>query len=1284
GMPAYGVLDVGKLAQDGAAELARAKAAFIAVGVGRAVDALALSELARRTGGFYRPLRVDEGLDEAAFLLALSLQTPVLEAPALECGALTAICPENLGALLPGQEVFLHARAKTPLSEKLKLAVRGTLAGGDYARQFEVAWPANMAADPAVGRFWARAWLDHLLSQPQTRELRRQAIDLAQTWTLMSPYTSFLVLESEGEYARYGIDRRKRRDIWEEIEDEASFARRAEAAKLPAAVRERETKQFLQRISTLTKQTKELLDGKDFKATEQLATRILKMDPLNREVEELQRKAREAGLEAARPAAEAKAEEPWKQEVRKKLEKRVSFEFADTPLEDALKFLNSTTNTAIVLDPKVTAEGINRTPIRLRVQDMEADLALKWLLRLADLRYELRNQAVFVSRPENLAESVELRIYDVSDLTGTIQDFPGPRIDIGKQQETGVAPAARTGKGDATQTEIDAPRADLERDRQKDVKKFTEAAYKEQFTLARERAERMNIPHSDYLVYPDNWKDITQRPSGKDASQAEVDALKADVERLRQQIRLRGGADRKENAPELRSSWYAGTGYKLSDGRSGRLGRDAYVADNDNDGRSLDETFAGRYGPNAAVTTRNGKLTVGGLMQAWYYSVQDELAWDRRDDNDGRGEASDEFRRSSQPIEVASISYARDISYPANWDKISRRAEAGRQGKEEAWQGEIRKKLQRKVSFEFVDKPFDEAVASLRTMATVVIIVDPQVPQDKRPKLTLRVTDMSLDLALEWLVKLADLDYTLRDNAVFIGTPAAVASAVESRNYRLADLAEAIKKDVKPASWDDMTTSIEENGGKLVVMQRPEMHEAIAKMLEELRARKKVVDAAVARASSPVAGLRVPPTTAETKGNTVAVELTREQVAQLLAGTPKTPAYAVTRADLMRKLATLSEGIAGYRVLAEGIAEFGGAGPQAELLARELLIRVYRESNAVTLESAAEVVQDGSLRARIFARRATLETDAGKRLALWERAYAESDKDFAFLKPLCDSLHAAGKGKEVVTHLEAALRQGVSQPWMWQSLTQAYTACGDSAGALRALTQAVALRPREAEPRRQLAAALEASGRPKEALEQLRAACEFSPDVAALHRELLALATKHKDSAAREWVVLAMVNRDWQPNEGDVCGEANRQLSELIAECRRSGNEEKAKELERKQALANALDAVIVMSWDTDNTDVDLHVIEPHDHVSYQSKRSFQGGTLDRDVTRGFGPETYTLRHGAPGEYVVKVSYFSGGAPTNVQVKATFKKGSPAEHTETRAVQLKTQKEEVEVLRFKL
>src|SRR6185295_8131328 len=81
--------------------------------------------------------------------------------------------------------------------------------------------------------------------------------------------------------------------------------------------------------------------------------------------------------------------------------------------------------------PKAVAEGLNKTPINLRVQDMPLELALKWVLKLADLEYDLRQQAVFITKKADSQSVGELEIYDIRDLTTNLTDFPGPRIDVG-------------------------------------------------------------------------------------------------------------------------------------------------------------------------------------------------------------------------------------------------------------------------------------------------------------------------------------------------------------------------------------------------------------------------------------------------------------------------------------------------------------------------------------------------------------------------------------------------------------------------------------------------------------------------------------------------------------------------------------------------------------------------------------------------------------------------------------------------------------------------------------
>jgi hypothetical protein len=82
-------------------------------------------------------------------------------------------------------------------------------------------------------------------------------------------------------------------------------------------------------------------------------------------------------------------------------------------------------------------------------------------------------------------------------------------------------------------------------------------------------------------------------------------------------------------------------------------------------------------------------------------------------------------------------------------------------------------------------------------------------------------------------------------------------------------------------------------------------------------------------------------------------------------------------------------------------------------------------------------------------------------------------------------------------------------------------------------------------------------------------------------------------------------------------------------------------------------DIVVVITWNTDNTDVDLHVREPSgEECFYGHPRTKQGGLLSNDATQGFGPELYLLRKAETGRYHIDVNYF---ASSNVQTSASSK-----------------------------
>ena len=69
----------------------------------------------------------------------------------------------------------------------------------------------------------------------------------------------------------------------------------------------------------------------------------------------------------------------------------------------------------------------------------------------------------------------------------------------------------------------------------------------------------------------------------------------------------------------------------------------------------------------------------------------------------------------------------------------------------------------------------------------------------------------------------------------------------------------------------------------------------------------------------------------------------------------------------------------------------------------------------------------------------------------------------------------------------------------------------------------------------------------------------------------------------------------------------------------------------------------ILLSWDTDGTDLDLHVITPDGQHAWYGQRVIQGGAIDVDVTTGYGPEIFASPAPVKGLYQVYINFYGGG-----------------------------------------
>ena len=127
----------------------------------------------------------------------------------------------------------------------------------------------------------------------------------------------------------------------------------------------------------------------------------------------------------------------WKKQIRNALQQPVSFDFADTDLEEVRRFLQAYTGVNFVLDRKAL-EGKGELKVTLTLNRASLEAALKYITGVLGLDYTLKDEAVFITTPEEAKGKPVLRLYDVSDLTVDIRDFriTTQAITLGEDSDT--------------------------------------------------------------------------------------------------------------------------------------------------------------------------------------------------------------------------------------------------------------------------------------------------------------------------------------------------------------------------------------------------------------------------------------------------------------------------------------------------------------------------------------------------------------------------------------------------------------------------------------------------------------------------------------------------------------------------------------------------------------------------------------------------------------------------------------------------------------------------------
>ena len=333
--------------------------------------------------------------------------------------------------------------------------------------------------------------------------------------------------------------------------------------------------------------------------------------------------------------------------------------------------------------------------------------------------------------------------------------------------------------------------------------------------------------------------------------------------------------------------------------------------------------------------------------------------------------------------------------------------------------------------------------------------------------------------------------------------------------------------------------------------------------------------------------------------------------------------------------------------------------------------RKERRQNKKAAKETAQVLNDEE--------ESEAEDRSGELANTSKIALNEYNPDTPYLKVM----EYADPAKAVETYYKLKKEYGQT-PSFYVDVADYFFKKGDTEQAILVVSNLAELSLEDAQLLRVLGYKLSSYKAHKEAIEVFRKVLSIREEEPQSYRDLgQALAQGGEYQQAVE-TLYKVVERPWDGRFRDIQLIVMNEINDLVNTQKGIRTSFIDKRLLKKEPV----DIRVVLTWDTDNSDMDLWVTDPEDEKCYYGHRqTYLGGIISQDVTGGYGPEEFMLKKAPKGTYKIAVNYYGNRSqkqlfPVSLRITFFTHYGTPQEKKQETTVRLSNQREVIEVGSF--